>query len=215
MAYYYTIDHLSEGQYKEKGSKFIAYAFPVENEDLFKDQLSDIKKEHSKARHHCYAYCIGFQQNKIERSNDDGEPSGTAGRPILGQLEKNKLDNIGLVVVRYFGGTKLGVSGLIQAYKKAAEDALLNAKIIKTYIKRKCTIAFSYESLGILMQAIKDLNISIENTEFDQRPVIIIEEEATRLNEKIIAIKAKLLNRSSNDVSLKTEIKGIHFTIGD
>jgi uncharacterized YigZ family protein len=215
MAFFYTIQESSEGLYKEKGSKFISYLFPSKNEDEFKEKLEKIRKMHIKARHFCFAFQVESGQNKTARANDDGEPSGTAGRPILGQLEKSRLDNVGLVVVRYFGGTKLGVSGLIKAYKSAAEDAISNSHIVKSYIKSKCIISFAYESLGIIMQVLKDLDIHIEKTEFEIKPVIIIEEESSEIEGKIIAIKAKLLNRPTTDVDIETEIDGIDFTISE
>lgn len=213
MAFFLSIHEFTEGLYKEKGSKFISYAFPVENEEEFKERLNSIKKSHVKARHFCYAFRLGLGQKQIFRANDDGEPSGTAGKPIMGQIEKNNLDNVALVVVRYFGGTKLGVSGLIKAYKSAAENVLFNAVFTKNYIKSKCIIEFSYESLGILMQIMKDLDINIDKTNFASEPAIIIEEESSLIDEKIIAIKAKLLNRPLEDVSSNTKIKGIKFTI--
>lgn len=129
MHTYKTIDGPSEGFYKEKGSKFIAYAYPANDITEIKTHLASVKKIHHKARHHCLAYRYGITQI-VERANDDGEPSGTAGQPILGQIHRFELHNILIVVVRYFGGTKLGTGGLIRAYKAAAEDAIENATII-------------------------------------------------------------------------------------
>ncbi|GHU85784.1 hypothetical protein FACS1894153_1650 [Bacteroidia bacterium] len=122
----FTISKPAQGLYKEKGSKFISFAFPVTNEDDAKEQIAAIKKKYYDARHHCYAYVIG---DKV-RINNDREPSNTAGRPIYGQLLSKNLDHILLIVVRYFGGTKLGTGGLVQAYKAAATDALSNAEIV-------------------------------------------------------------------------------------
>lgn len=124
----------SEGLYKEKGSKFIAVAYPVKSEDEFKEAYADVKNEYHNARHHCYAYRVNPEEEEV-RSNDDGEPSGTAGKPILNQLYSFELYNICVIVVRYFGGTKLGVSGLINAYKQATIDAINNANIKTEHLK--------------------------------------------------------------------------------
>ncbi|MEM6700850.1 MAG: YigZ family protein, partial [Bacteroidota bacterium] len=126
---YKTLAAPSTGEFKDRGSKFFAYAFPVETETEVATALEQVKKEHFKARHHCYAYRLGMDKNNF-RANDDGEPSGMAGRPILGQIDSWELTDVFIVVVRYFGGTKLGTSGLINAYKKSAMDALEQAEII-------------------------------------------------------------------------------------
>jgi uncharacterized YigZ family protein len=126
---YRTIKSISSGLYKEKGSRFISAAFPVSEESEIKNIIETIRREHHEARHHCYAYLIGAKQ-EIWRANDDGEPSGTGGRPILGQIRSAELTNVLIVVSRYFGGTLLGVSGLINAYRSAAESALANAEKI-------------------------------------------------------------------------------------
>lgn len=128
---YLTISKPSEGLFKDRGSKFLAFAYPVSSEDEIKEIQEHLRSEYHDARHHCYAYMLGKDKN-VFRANDDGEPSSTAGKPILGQIKSYDLTNILIVVIRYFGGTKLGVSGLINAYKTAAEEALKNAKIINT-----------------------------------------------------------------------------------
>ncbi|MDX9797522.1 MAG: YigZ family protein, partial [Bacteroidales bacterium] len=130
---YLTIEDRAEGVYKEKGSKFISLAFPITTQEEIKEIVKDIKKEYFDAHHHCYAYILGHDKS-VFRMNDDGEPSSTAGKPIYGQLLSRDLTNVLVVVVRYFGGTKLGVSGLIQAYKQASIDVLDNAKIIERTI---------------------------------------------------------------------------------
>ena len=127
---YLSIEKRSEGIYKDRGSKFLAFAFPVYQEDEIKDILAELRKEYHDARHHCYAYRLGASK-EIYRVNDDGEPSSSAGKPIFGQIQSNDLSNILIVVVRYFGGTLLGVGGLINAYRSAAADALINASIIE------------------------------------------------------------------------------------
>ena len=154
MDRYKTIKSDSQGIFKDRGSKFIAYARPVYSQEAFKDWLQSIKKEHFKARHHCPAFRIGLEQIE-ERSSDDGEPNGSAGLPILNQLKSQELLNVGVVVVRYFGGTKLGVSGLIQAYKEAAIDALKNADIIEKEIRSYYQIEFDYALMTEVMALIK------------------------------------------------------------
>jgi len=152
---YKTIETTSEGIYKEKGSKFIAYAFPVTCEEDIKDEISRLKKEYYDARHHCYAYMLGADKKDF-RANDDGEPSSTAGKPILGQILSSDLTNILIVVIRYFGGTKLGVSGLIHAYKTAAQDAIANAQIIEKTVNDIYDIHFDYLVMNDVMRIIKE-----------------------------------------------------------
>jgi uncharacterized YigZ family protein len=163
---YFTIEEKVEGLYKEKGSRFISLAFPVSKEDEVKEILKDIKKEYYDARHHCYAYILGYDKSAY-RMNDDGEPSSTAGKPIYGQLLSNDLTNILVVVVRYFGGTKLGVSGLIQAYKQAALDALNNAKIIEKTVDEIYSIIFDYVLMNDVMKVLKDFDVIQMNHRFD------------------------------------------------
>lgn len=163
---YKTILAQSEGLYKEKGSKFIAYAYPIRHEDEAKGIVQNIKKEYYDARHHCYAYRIGPQGEKF-RMNDDGEPSSTAGRPIYGQLLSFDVTNILVVVVRYFGGTKLGVSGLINAYQSATSDALSNASIVEKTIDVTYNIQFGYANINEVMKVVKDVQPNIEEQTFD------------------------------------------------
>jgi len=152
---YKTISKLSEGVYKEKGSKFISYAYPVRKEDECKEIIGKIKKEYYDARHHCYAYMLGAKKKDF-RANDDGEPSSTAGKPILGQILSNDLTNLLIVVIRYFGGTKLGVSGLIHAYKTAAADAIENAEIINKTVNDIYEIFYDYLAMNDVMKIIKE-----------------------------------------------------------
>ena len=152
---YKTIESPSEGIYKEKGSKFIAYAYPVYSEEEIKSHLDILKKEYYDARHHCFAYMLG-EERKVFRANDDGEPSSSAGKPILGQINSNDLTNIFIVVIRYFGGTKLGVSGLINAYKTAAADAIENANIIEKTVNHVYRITFDYLVMNDVMKILKE-----------------------------------------------------------
>jgi uncharacterized YigZ family protein len=152
---YLTIKAFSQGLYKEKGSRFIGLAWPVTAQEEIKSILENIKKEHHSARHHCYAWMLG-QERQTFRINDDGEPSGSAGKPILGQINSFNLTNILIVVVRYFGGKLLGVSGLINAYRKAAESALKNGEIIELYIKDYYELIFPYTVINDVMKLIKE-----------------------------------------------------------
>lgn len=163
---YRTISAASEGYFKDKGSKFIAYAYPVESESESREVLNQLKKEHHSARHHCYAWRIGIEEPAF-RANDDGEPSSTAGKPILGQLLSFDVTNIMVVVVRYFGGTLLGTSGLINAYKTAAADALNNADIVTKIVEQHFMVKFKYPRMNDVMQTIKQENLNVVNTWFE------------------------------------------------
>ena len=163
---YETIEAKTEGLYKEKGSKFIAFAFPVYTEDEIKNILEDLRGKYYDARHHCYAYRLGADKLRF-RANDDGEPSSTGGKPILGQIVSNDLTNILIVVVRYFGGIKLGVSGLINAYRTAAVDALAHAVVIEKTEDEVIKIKFSYGVLNDVMRIIKDIEPAILERNFE------------------------------------------------
>lgn len=157
---YKSISAPATGLFKDKGSRFIAHSFPVENETEIKEIIESLKKEYHDARHHCYAYRLGRLGNKF-RANDDGEPSSSAGRPILGQIISNELSDILIVVVRYFGGIKLGIPGLIRAYKTASADAISNSEIIVKTECRNFRLLFEYMSIESVMRLIKDLRIAI------------------------------------------------------
>ena len=168
---YKTIAENAEGVYREKGSRFIALAFPVETEAQVKALLAEVKKNYHDARHHCYAYILGTNKD-CYKINDDGEPSGTAGRPIYGQLRSKDVTNVLLVVVRYFGGTKLGVSGLINAYKTAAQEALDNSKIVEKVVKDDYRIAFQYAEMNKVMSLLKSNDITIISQMLDNKCAI-------------------------------------------
>lgn len=163
---YKTIDQPSEGLFRDKGSKFIAYALPFTDENTLKDVLGEVKSLHPKARHHCYAYRLGMDRS-VFRVNDDGEPAGSAGRPILNTLLSNDLTNILVIVVRYFGGTLLGIPGLINAYKAATQDAVNNAVIVDKHQKDIYSIQFDYLQMNDVMRLIKDEDLDIINQVFD------------------------------------------------
>ena len=180
---YKTIAGPSEGVYREKGSKFIALAFPVETEAEVKEKLAEVQKQYFDARHHCYSYILGPNKDAY-RLNDNGEPSGTAGRPIHGQLLSKDLTNTLLVVVRYFGGIKLGVSGLINAYKTAAKDALDAATIIEKTVDESYKVSFDYSVMNSVMQLLKDPYVTILGQGYEDRYLIsfkIRRREADRL----------------------------------
>lgn len=169
---YKTIEKLSSGVYKEKGSKFLAFAYPVKSDSEVKLLLDQIRKEYYDARHHCYAYVLGYDKSAW-RINDDGEPSGTAGRPIYGQIQSYDLTNVLVVVVRYFGGIKLGVSGLINAYKLAAQDALQQAEIIERTINEIYRLEFPYEQINEAMKIVKEFGLQILESSFDTESYIV------------------------------------------
>ncbi|MFI5149577.1 MAG: IMPACT family protein [Bacteroidia bacterium] len=164
---YLSIEGPGEGVFRDRGSKFLAYAFPVRTEEEVKTHVQNLKKEHHKARHWCYAFRLGADK-QFFRVQDDGEPSGTAGRPILGQIQSRDLSDIVVIVVRYFGGTLLGVGGLIQAYKLAASDALDKARIIEKIIGERYTVRFPYERMNDVMKIIKDRELEQSNTDFGE-----------------------------------------------
>ena len=163
---YRTIAEPAEAIYKERSSKFLTYAYPVENEEQIKELLDALRKRYYDATHHCYAYRLG-PQGEIFRANDDGEPSGTAGKPILGQLLSSELTNCLVVVVRYFGGTKLGVSGLIQAYKESTAEVIAVSNIIEKTVDRVIKVDFSYVSMNGVMRIVKEMNPRIDEQLFD------------------------------------------------
>ncbi|MCH7415159.1 YigZ family protein [Belliella sp. R4-6] len=163
---YLTISNVSEGLYKEKGSKFLAFAYPVSDENEVKEILDSLRKQYYDARHHCYAYILGKNQDQY-RANDDGEPNHSAGDPILGQIRSKNLTNTLIVVIRYFGGTKLGVGGLITAYKTAAFEALENNEIMEAIVKKKATLKFDYIAMNDVMRLVKDLDLEILSQDFD------------------------------------------------
>ena len=165
---YRSIAAPARGIYKELGSKFLAFAHPVETEEAAKSILDDIRKEYFDARHHCYAWRLGLTGEPY-RMNDDGEPSSTAGRPIHGQLLSNELSDILVVVVRYFGGTKLGVPGLIRAYKSATQDAIAHAEIIEKVAGEPFTVTFDYLQMNDVMKVLKDMGITPLRQDFDLR----------------------------------------------
>lgn len=158
--YYYTIEKTSVAEYKDRGSKFIAYAYPVSTVNEFKERLNALKKEHPKAVHHCFAYRLGINGTQF-RINDDGEPSGTAGKPILGQIDSKQLTNVLIIVVRYFGGTLLGVPGLINAYKTVAALVLQTVPVVQRPVLIHYRLQFDYTQMNEVMRVMKQFNCKI------------------------------------------------------
>ena len=191
---YKTITSSSQGLYKEKGSRFISFAIPVSDQDEIKTIIDKIRKEHHEAKHHCYAYMIGLERT-FWRVNDDGEPSGTAGRPILGQINSYCLTNILIVVSRYFGGTLLGVSGLINAYRTAAASAIQNAELIEKTLQEYYEITYPYISMNDVMRILKEENLGQSQQSFDL--------ECRLLLNFRVSVREKVLNRLSRIDGLK------------
>ena len=195
----------AEGEYKEKGSKFLAYAYPISSIEDFVFYMEEVKSMHPKARHLCYAYRLGIGGD-IYRANDDGEPSGTAGQPILGQLLSQDVSDTLVVVVRYFGGTKLGASGLINAYKTAAFDALSTANKMDKVLSDQFRLTFEYGEMGHILNVIKSLGLNIIEKVFETNPYIVIEIPKSQVINKIVQLKSKLLQVSEEQISEETEI---------
>lgn len=187
---YQTLADTSEGTYKEKGSKFLAFAYPVKNEDEIKEIQKELRKKYYDARHHVYAFRLGVTGEHY-RSSDDGEPSNSSGPPVLGQLQSYNITNVLIVVVRYFGGTKLGVSGLINAYRSAAADAIENNTIIEEFEQDRFVIEFGYTVMNDVMRVLKEENPEQSNQQFDNTCRInlsIRKKDGARLRERLLEI---------------------------
>ncbi|MEP1095470.1 MAG: YigZ family protein [Cyclobacteriaceae bacterium] len=197
MSQFFTVENLSEGLYKEKGSKFLAFSSPVSSENDVKHQLEVLRKKYHDARHHCYAYVLGMDQQSF-RANDDGEPSHSAGDPILGQIRSFELTNVLVVVVRYFGGTKLGVGGLIHAYKTATEEALKKASRKEIFEEVNLLFQFPYDLLSSVERLITELDISVIDRDF---------QEDCRIN---ASMKLQFLDQLKNKTS---DLYNLHLSI--
>ena len=187
---YLTIANESKGLFKDKGSKFISFAFPVSSVEDTQRIIKGLKKEYHDARHHCYAYMLGSGYSEF-RANDDGEPSGTAGKPILGQIRSYDLTNIMIVVIRYFGGTLLGVGGLINAYKNASVEAIENNEIIEKLIEDKVSVSFEYPNMNNVMQILKQFDLKPSSQKFEIDCNIIIDVRKT-VTEQIVSALDKI-----------------------
>lgn len=194
-----TIRAKTEGFYKEKGSKFISFAIPVESEKDIRAYLDSLKKEYFDARHHCYAWMLDPDKKKF-RAADDGEPAHSAGDPILGQIRSKDITNVLVVVVRYFGGIKLGVGGLITAYKAAAAHALDKAEIIEKEIYQKIRISYDYNATPEVMKLIKDYHLSIVEQLFEAQCMITV--ECRLIDEPRVREKIQLLAATGTSIEL-------------
>ena len=186
--YYNTIETTSVAEFKDRGSKFIAYTFPVYDTNTFKEKLAEIKKEHPKATHHCFAYRIGLDGSNF-RVSDDGEPSGSAGRPILGQIDSKAVTNVLIIVVRYFGGTLLGVPGLINAYKSAAAMALQVTTVIRKPVLVNYRLQFDYTQMNEVMKIVKQCECSVWKQETQLFCSIEVGIPQNRLEEVLYKLK--------------------------
>lgn len=168
---YYTLQNEATGLLKEKGSKFLSFAYPVNSEVHIKEKLSDLKKEHPSASHHCYAWRLGADK-VLYRSNDDGEPSNSAGKPIFSVIQSRNLSNVLIVVVRYFGGTLLGVNGLINAYKDAALAAIENATIYEQFVMENYSVAFDMNDMNLVMRILKEYEAKILSNSYSEKNIL-------------------------------------------
>lgn len=186
---YASIAGRSDGLFKDNGSRFIAHAYPVESEEEVKEIVGSLKKEYHDARHHCFAYRLGLDGSRW-RANDDGEPSGSAGRPILGQIDAAGLSDILVVVIRYFGGIKLGIPGLIRAYKASTADALAQATVVEKVAGKDYRLSFPYLSMNAVMKVVKDMSLPQKDQYFAERCSMLLR---VRLSQE-----AAFLDRVSN-----------------
>lgn len=188
MDYYFTIETKAVAEFKDRGSKFLAYSFPLKNVTDFKTHLQLLKKEHPKAVHYCFAYRIGMDGNNF-RVSDDGEPSGTAGKPILGQIDSKNLTDILIIVVRYFGGTLLGVPGLINAYKTAASLVLQCTPVVQKAVEMNYELHFNYTEMNEVMRIIKQFNCTVYKNEMQLFCKIKTGIPRNQVNEVVSALK--------------------------
>jgi uncharacterized YigZ family protein len=198
MDHYFTINKSSSETFKDRGSKFIAYAYHIEDVSAFKNHLQLLKKEHAKAVHHCFAYRLGIHGDNF-RVSDDGEPAGTAGKPILGQIDSKKLTDTAVIVVRYFGGTLLGVPGLINAYKTSTALVLQTVPVIQKQIEKLFSLQFDYTRLNDVMQVIKHYNCTIIEQEMQLFSSIRLGIPKNRVEEALFKLK-ELRNVEVKDI---------------
>ena len=205
---YTTIVNPVTGEFKDRGSKFIAYAFPVYTQEDIQKAQEQVRKEHIKARHHCFGWRLGTDGNQY-RANDDGEPSGTAGKPILGQLDKQGLTNVMVIVVRYFGGTLLGASGLINAYRNSTAIALETAERVTKLVEDVYGIEFDYSIMSNVMNSLKKYSINVLNQEFAEVPMIRIAIRKNEVQATLLKLKASIGGLRLEEIEEKTIIAGL------
>ena len=200
LDHYDTINSPTEGIYKEKGSKFISYAYPCRSIEEHKASIESLRALHPKSRHICYAYRIGLTGAEF-RMNDDGEPSGTAGRPIHNEILSCGLSDILVAVVRYFGGTKLGATGLIRAYKAAAVDSLSDISRVTRYISEQRIITYPIDIMGRLYEVLKSENVEIMESVFEPKPHLLISYRKSQIDKKMLAITAKIHGYATDQIN--------------
>ena len=178
---YKTLEGPAEGTYREKGSRFIAFGYPVQNEEEIRNILASLRKKYHDARHHCYAYRLG-PAGESYRVNDDGEPSGTAGKPIYGQILSNNLTHVLVVVVRYFGGTLLGTGGLITAYRSATAEMISHARVIVRFVEVKVRLLFPYDMLNTVMKILKEESLAPGESDYNTLCTLVVKVRASSLD---------------------------------
>lgn len=198
--HYRTLSFPATGEFKDRGSKFIAYAWPVSSEEEAMTHIEALRKEHFKARHHCFAWRLEPDGSRF-RANDDGEPSGTAGRPILGQMDSFGLTEVVVVVVRYFGGTLLGTSGLINAYREATAEALRGAAIVEKIVKDTFLLDFDYALMPDVMNAVKKLALDISKEEYGERGLLEIGIRQSEVEDTLLKMKALIWKVSTEEAA--------------
>ncbi len=208
---YKTITALSTGEYKDRGSKFIACAYPAAGEEEALEHLAALRKEHPKARHHCFAWRFGTDGQRF-RANDDGEPSGTAGRPILGQIDSFGLTNVVVIVVRYFGGTLLGASGLIEAYRESTASALANAQIEERILEAIFRLRFDYAQMSPVLNAVKKMGYPLLRQDYGEFPQIDIAIRLSEQQQGLRQLKALIGNLHLEEVDENTRLEGVEIT---
>lgn len=203
-----TISAPAFGEFKDRGSKFLAFAYPADAEEQCLALLEPLRKEHFKANHHCFAWRLGADGSRF-RANDDGEPSGTAGRPILGQIDSAGLTNVLVVVVRYFGGTLLGTAGLINAYREAAADALRQATVVEKVRCDAFALDFDYAIMPDVMQAVKKLNLPISREEYGERGLLEISIRKSETAQKLVRLRALMLKITDEEAAVRDWPEGM------
>lgn len=183
---YFSIIRPASGILKEKGSKFLAFTYPVRSETEIKDQLTLLRREHPSANHHCYAWRLGADK-ELYRANDDGEPSNSAGKPILSVIQANDLSDVLIVVVRYFGGTLLGVNGLINAYKDAATEAISAAEIVEHFVMMDYRVEFEMKNMNVVMRILKEYDVVIISNSYEEKNILIFRVK----KQKVVTLEAR------------------------
>lgn len=205
---YLSLSRNSEGEYKDRGSKFLAYAYPVKSIEEINSHLMALKELHPKCGHICYGFALGIDRAAF-RANDDGEPSGTAGKPIYNRILSHDLTDTLIAVVRYWGGTKLGATGLIKAYKTSAEAAIQNNEIISKYLVDTFRLEFDYSIMGDLLNHLKKLDINIVEKNLNANPSITIVLRRSKVDELVTKLKARLLNITEDRIEEETKVQGL------